>query len=130
LGYKNFLCSVLKIQVLPLSFFTFIFPLLGRRRNTPSLERRLKSAKTESESSTTEGAHRAGEGLGAPSVSVGQNEDHQEFRRLSMWNAKTMCCYPLVIVIRGPRINDPSYRVTLVSRYDGIVVSVSVCACN
>jgi hypothetical protein len=71
-----------------------------------------------------------GEGLGAPSISVGQNEDHRGFRRLSMWNAKTMSCYPLVIVIRGPRINDPCYRVPLVSYYEGRVVSVSVCACN
>jgi hypothetical protein len=49
---------------------------------------------------------------------------------LIMWNTKTMCCYALLIVIRGPHITNPCYRVPLVSRYEGRVVSVSVNACN
>jgi hypothetical protein len=59
--------------------------MLGRRRNAPSLDRLHGKKQNMSEgiqamtkereywrvSSTTEGAHRAGEGLGAPSVSAG-----------------------------------------------------------
>jgi hypothetical protein len=71
-----------------------------------------------------------GEGLGAPSVSAGHDEGRREFRRQSMWDAKAMCCYPLVIVIWVLCITGPCYRVPLVSRYEGRVVSVSVCACN
>jgi hypothetical protein len=75
-----------------------------------------------------EGTQRASEGLGAPSVPAGRDEGRHDFRRLSTWNAKTMCRYPLVIVMEGLYITDTCYRVPLVSHCWGRVVSVSVSA--
>jgi hypothetical protein len=72
----------------------------------------------------------AGEDSGARSAWIGQNKDHREFRRLSIWNAKTMCCNLLPIVIRGPCIVDPCHRIPPVVRYAGRVVSVSTHVCN
>jgi hypothetical protein len=48
-----------------------------------------------------EGAPKADEGLGlgAPSVPAGNGEGHRDHRRLSVWNVKTTCRYPLVIVM-------------------------------
>jgi hypothetical protein len=101
-----------------------------KSRTPKIIQAKTKEHEDRRVSPTTEGEHRANEGLGAPSVLTGQNEDHREFRRLSAWDAKTMCCNLLLIVIRGPHIADPCYRVPLVSRYEGRVVSASVHACN
>jgi hypothetical protein len=78
----------------------------------------------------TEGAHRAGKGLGAPSILAGNGEGHRNYQRLSAWNTKTTCCYPLVIVMGGPYITDSGCIVPLVSHCVGRVDSVSVHVCT
>ena len=84
---------------------------MSKRIQEKTKERRLKSE-------LLHGVHGAsvGEGLGAPSVWTDQNEDFREVRRLSMWNAKTMCCNLLLIVIRVPHMVGPCYRVPSVGR--------------
>jgi hypothetical protein len=83
-------------------------------------------------SSATEWVHgeSAREDLGAPSAWTGQSEDHREFRRLSMWNTKTMCCNLLLIVIKDQCIVSPCYTIPPIGRYVGRVVSVLAHVCN
>jgi hypothetical protein len=79
----------------------------------------------------TEGVYKASAGVGLvlPPSREGQNEDRREFRRLGTQNTKTMCCN-LLIVIRGPRMVGPCYRVPPVGRYVGRAISVSAHVCN